>query len=876
MSAADSDRSKARPYPETLGDFLTDAARRHGGKPALVIKPGVRDRVTTYQSLERDATRVAHLLQERKIAKGDRVLIWAPNMPEWVTIYFGCHKAGVTVVPLDVRSTPDFVASVIRQTDPKLAFLARTTRRLADEIPALAGDEALPLSQPHTGGEEVACLQLEELETALPQEAGLAVTVQADDLAQIMFTSGTTGDPKGVMLTHRNILSNVWGADEVLAVDDRYRFLSLLPLSHMFEQNTGLLAPLAGGAQIVYPVSLQPSILFRTVTEHRITTLVLVPQALQLLLSGIEREAERSGKRGQLDRAFALAERLPRPLRRLLFHSVHAKLGGALSLMISGGAALDPALARKWELMGVTVLQGYGATEAAPIISGDRPGQRKLGAVGRAYPGVEIRTAPDGEVLARGENVFPGYWRNPEATAAALEDGWYHTGDLGEIDAAGYLHLKGRKKDMIVLANGQNVYAEDVERALNQQPAVQEAVVVGHERTAGTVEVHAVLIMRELPRVGESTSNGLARVAGDTVAAANQALAEHQRIQGWTIWPHDDFPRTHTLKVKKHDVLQALVAIQAGQAVAPAPEAPRAETADPLTRIIAEASGVPTSEIRPHCALGEDLNLDSLGRVEVLSAIEEELGAYVDEAAISATTTVADLARMIAAAPRTRAGGGYPSWPRRPLVGLLRELVLQLLLFPGYQLLYDIRIVGRSKVARLQEPALIASNHNFGVGTVGLEPPACWLALPWRRRLRTTTAGEERAVFGPVIKGKLAYFFNSFPLSKEGNVRGTMEQIGRLLDDGWSVLIFPEGKLTVGGPIQPFMGGTGLIAVEARTPVIPMRIVVERPSILEGLRWPPRGKLRIVFGDPLTFAPETSYAAATERIEAAVRGLASE
>ncbi len=842
MSAAQQDRDQPG---ETLAALLTTAARRHGPKPALIIKPGVRDRVMTYAALDSAASAFAGFLRVRGIDKGDRVLIWAPNMPEWVICFFGSMRAGATLVPLDVRSAPDFVASVVHQTEPKLALLARSTERLAE-------------------GLNVPTLLLEEMESTLPgtRTPPETVSVAPGDLAEIIFTSGTTGDPKGVMLSHHNIVSNVRGAEEVLTVTDRFRFLSLLPLSHMFEQNVGLLAPLAGGAQIIYPVSRQPSIIFRTLAEHRVTTLVVVPQILQLLLSGIEREAERKGRAQQLARAFKLAERLPFWARRHVLRSVHARLGGALDLVISGGAALDPELAARWELLGVRVLQGYGATEAAPIITGDRPGQRCPHAVGRAYPGVEVRIADDGEVLARGANIFQGYWRNAQATARALEGGWYHTGDLGELDAEGHLSLKGRKKDMIVLANGQNVYPEDVEAALNRQPGVAEAVVVGAPRSEAQVEVHAVLLLREPTET----------VAAEAVAAANRVLAEHQRIQGWTIWPGEDFPRTHTLKIKKHEVLQTLAEIAAGKpAVAPKP--PIVDAGSPLLRIVSESCGLSANAIQPESTLGDDLHLDSLGRVELLSAIEEEFGAYLDEAAISPTTTVADLERMIAAAPRTREGETYPSWPRHPIVGALRELALQTLVFPFYRLFYRIRVVGAGRIANFPEPALIAVNHNFGVGTLGLDPPAAWLALPLHRRLRTATAGEEHAVFDHPIKGRISTFLNCFPLSKEGNVRGTLEEIGRLLDLGWSVLIFPEGKLTVGGPIQPFMRGTGLIAVEARTPVIPMRIVVEKSGVLEGRRWPLRGALTILFGDPLILPPGTSYVEATARIEAAVRGL---
>src|SRR5579871_6443685 len=394
-----------RRAPETLGAFVAAAARRHPLAPCLVTKPGFRTRVTTYQDLEHLSLRVARELQRRGVQPGDRVLLWAPNMPEWVAAFFGCHKVGAVVVPLDVRSSPEFAASVVARTQPRLAFLSRSTAR--DRAP---------------GGPPP--LLLEELEAALPPEPALLheVDVAPDDVAEIIFTSGTTGDPKGAMLTHRNILSNVQGASQVLAIEPSLRLLSILPLSHMLEQTAGLLAPLSGGCRIVYPTSRQPGVLIRTIAENQISMLVLVPQALQLFMNAIEREVARQHREIAFHRLLVLAEPLPQPLRRLLFRSVHARFGGKLATVICGGATLDPSLARRWALLGVTVLQGYGATEASPIIASDRVGRQKLGAVGRAFPGVEIEIAPDDEVLARGPNIFLGYWERPDDTAVALRE----------------------------------------------------------------------------------------------------------------------------------------------------------------------------------------------------------------------------------------------------------------------------------------------------------------------------------------------------------------------------------------------------------------------------------------------------------------------
>lgn len=831
---------------ETLGEFVAEAARRFGDTPALVTKPGIRSLVTTYRDLARNALRVASYLRGAGVQKGDRVLLWAPNSPDWVTVFFGCHSIGAVLVPLDVRSTPEFVASVIARTGPRVGFISRQTARLGATA-------------------DLPTVLLEELEATLPAEPlpGPDPEVRGSDLAEIMFTSGTTGAPKGAMLTHRNILSNVRGTGQVLTIKPSFRLLSLLPLSHMLEQTVGMLAPLSGGCRVVYPVSRQPSVVFRAINEHQITMLVLVPQVLQLILNAIEREARRQGREAALERLFALAERVPMPVRRLLFHRIHAQLGGKLDTVICGGAYLDPALARRWELMGVTVLQGYGTTETSPIIACDRPGRRKPGAVGTAFPGVEIRIAPDGEILVRGEGVFQGYWQNPEATAAALRDGWYHTGDLGELDAEGYLFLKGRKKDLIVLPSGENVYPEDIEILLTRHPAVADAAVIGRERAGRGVEVHAVLLMRDPSRAEEA------------VRETNARLAEYQRIQGFTVWPDADFPRTTTMKVKKHEVIKRLEELEAGRAApAAAPAAPAPE--DRLLQIIANVSGVPAAAIRREHTLGADLNLDSLGRVELLSAIEEELGVYVDESGVGPETTVAQLAEMVAqGAPR-----GEPvkivTWPLSPVGIVLRELFLQGLIFPLYHLLWSRRVYGRERIAHLRGPVLFAANHHFPiVPGVGGEFAAIWMALPRHLRLRTATAGDPGAAFGNPFTAFISYLCNAFPIAKRGNVRASLEYLGRLLDLGWSVLIFPEGQGFVSGPLRPFMGGIGLIAVEARVPVVPVWVQVERRSIVQLQGGPGRGRgaYSVYFGDPITIPPGTSPAEATQRIFEAVNAL---
>ena len=332
--------------------------------------------------------------------------------------------------------------------------------------------------------------------------------------------------------------------------------------------------------------------------------MVLVPQVLELFWNAIEREVHKRGKEKAWQRLLGLSSHLPMALRRVLFRSVHRQLGGSLQFLMWGGAYLDPDLARQWELLGVPVLQGYGTTEAAPIVTTNSLRDRRSDSVGRVLPGQEVKIASDGEVLIRGPNVTQGYWWNPEATAAAFTQGWYRTSDLGYLDG-GHLYLHGRKKDMIVLDSGMNVHAQDVENALKTHPDVEDACVLGLPGRGRSVHVHAVLLLKD----GGDEAQSI-------VAQANSRLADHQRVQGVTVWPFPDLPRTHTLKVKKGEVLEYLL----NGTPTKGPDGAASTSQKPadtpvLHSIVAEVADVPVETLHPPVTLAEDLGLDSLRRV---------------------------------------------------------------------------------------------------------------------------------------------------------------------------------------------------------------------------------------------------------------------
>jgi len=443
----------------------------------------------------------------------------------------GALLSGVVVVPLDISTKEDFLKRIAETTEAKLLV---TTKKQ------------------YTGLKQ-GSLPLVDIDT-LPQEtldATKLPVVQGNDLAELVFTSGTTGQPKGVMLSHHNITSNAIAAVDVVNIQTSDRALSILPLSHMFEMTVEV-ALLHRGASVVYARSLVPDTLLKLLGTQQVTCMVLVPQALQLFLNGIEREVRRQKREKQFEMLERIAVHLPFSWRRIVFSTIHKRFGGHFRFFISGGAYLPTQLAGRWENMGFRVMQGYGATECAPIVSATPYKEHVLDSVGKPLPGVEVRIAEDKEILVHGPNVALGYWKNPEATAAAFEDGWYHTGDLGYLDARNYLYLKGRKKNLIVLANGMNVYPEDIENVLSANPLVKDAVVFGLMEKDQGPEVHAVLLMDDPSQ------------AREVIQQANKQLASHQQVRGFTIWHEADFPRTHTLKVKRPELLNALQAMRQG------------------------------------------------------------------------------------------------------------------------------------------------------------------------------------------------------------------------------------------------------------------------------------------------------------------------
>jgi len=515
---------------KTINALFASAVERFPGRTALLEPTDDSSIVSyTYAELQQKVYAFTGYLQEQQFDKGQRIMLWAPSRADWMIAFLGTLLAGGVVVPLDNGSKEDFIERIAQTTEA--THLITTSKQYAT-----------------LKNSSLAFIDLDNL----PQgafNAGALPEVTGDDLAELVFTSGTTGQPKGVMLSHWNITSDALAALEVVKITQEDRTLSILPLSHMFEMTIEI-AEFHGGASILYARSLVPDTLLKLLGTQGVTCMVLVPQALQLFMNGIERQVRIQKKEKQWELLHRVARWLPFSVRRILFRAVHKRFGGHFRFFVSGGAHLPPKLAERWENMGFRVMQGYGATECAPVVSVTRHEDHTYESIGQPLPGMEVKIAEDGELLVHGPNVAQGYWKNPEATAATFQDGWYYTGDLGSKDDKGRLYLKGRKKNLIVLSNGLNVYPEDIENILLTNPAIKDAVVIGLMEKDGGPTVYGILLMEDPAQ------------AKAAIAQTNKQLASHQQIRGYTVWPEKDFPRTHTLKVKRPEVIEKLQSIR--------------------------------------------------------------------------------------------------------------------------------------------------------------------------------------------------------------------------------------------------------------------------------------------------------------------------
>lgn len=802
---------------------LFNTFKSRGPSIAFINRTGVRRLIFSYAELSQLSLKMARLLEDKGVAPGDRVLIWGPNSPWWAVAFWGTIIRGAIAVPVDFMSERGRAETIAGVTEARVILESRFKMERLNHVSSIF---------------------LEDLEYLLQEVEPFQDIAKPgpDDIAELIFTSGTTGNPKGVILTHANLMANLVQVDEhIPVVGPEFNFLSLLPLSHMFEQMGGFLTPLYNGSTIVYLRTLKPSAIMEAFGEEDIYAVIAVPRLLQLLKTSIERELDEK----KLGNAFRFmmnkAETLSPALRKLVFYPVQRKFGSNFSLFVSGGAPLALDTFHFWQNLGFRVVEGYGLTECSPVLAANTIDRQVAGSVGMPLPGIEI-TLEDNEILARGPNIFPGYYRNETATKEAFTaDGRFRTGDMGELRPDGWLTIKGRAKELIVTGAGINVYPDEIEDLLNGTTGVRESCVIGLDRGGGE-EVHAVLLL-----------DGSGRNPEEIVRQVNQRLDSLHQITGFTVWNEPEFPKTTTLKIKKFQVKDKLKKGQksAGDSVG-----------DRLTGLVARVTGADISEIREESRLVADLGLSSIARLELINYLEQEYRLDLEDSVIGPDTTVQDLRRIIDKREKIRQKNHFRFWTNSLPIRGLRMVWDAVFTYPLFRSMVTLEVRGAEKLQEIKGPVFFVSNHLSYI-----DQSAVMFALPREIRYNTATAAWEEFFFenyrnfAQKLWKRLAYEYatllhNVFPLPQSSGFRKSFRFMGKLVDSGRNILIFPEGERSVDGRLLPFQRGLGIMVKELDIPVVPVKLVGLEKVLPRGATWPKRGKVTVIIGSPIYLSKE--------------------
>jgi long-chain acyl-CoA synthetase len=899
----------------TFYDRFVECSERWPENVALELQRHDHIESCTYAELHRMAESVGRWITDNGFSHGSRLAILADNHPRWVAAYLGIIAAGCAAVPLDTALHDDQVTKLLKDSGASAVFC--DAKHLPVARPAVAElNLGLILMDP----DRMTNLSIEDhwlgnLPTIFDAGPGKfkAAASSDGDLASLLYTSGTTADPKGVMLTHANFLGEVEAVFNWIDLGPTDALLGVLPLFHVLAQMANLLLPLVKGSRVVYLETLNTTELLRALSERNITAFAVVPQFYYLIHERIFQEIKKRGAFTQ--RVFAVLLGLNRTLRKLginagplLFKKVHHTLGPKMRYLATGGSRFDPAIARDFRDLGIDVLQAYGLTETTAAVFVNAPDDNVIGSVGKAMKGVEgkiIDAQPQeegpavGEVVLRGAVVMKGYWNRPDATAAVLRDGWFLTGDLGYFDAHDHLFLTGRKKEVIVLSNGKNVYPEEIEAHYLKSPFIKEIAVMGIEGKPGTGgdRLHAVIVPNFDTLRQRKIVNAKEAIRFD-IEGLSPTIASTKRIGSYEIW-QEDLPRTTTRKIKRFEVEKRVRANQAKK-LADDSELPEEKplTADEAAwleqpdvqrglKIVRETAPSTLVTMRPTLSLDLDLGLDSMQRVELLSRLEEELGGNLEESQLTEIYTVRDLIDGVLESAASGAGGPgsrvtFAGWKSilaeepddpdvRALVRPNRTMdtfwylvsrVIQLIALDRF----DLKVSGLEKLPKTG-PYIISSNHQSY-----LDPLILASLLP-QDIFRSTFAVGTSDIFGKGFMRKLARSIKVVVLDPDANLVPAMRAGAFGLRHGLALVLYPEGERSIDGTPRIFKKGAAILSIHLQVPIVPVAI--------EGFydAWPRnqafRGftPLKIVFGDPITPPPESEASeAAYEKLTADLKG----
>jgi long-chain acyl-CoA synthetase len=896
----------------TFYDRFVECSERWPNNVALELQRHDHLESCTYAELRRMAESVGRWITENGFPPGSRIAILADNHPRWVAAYLGIIAAGCAAVPLDTALHDDQVTKLVQDSGAAAVFCDAKHIPVARPAATELKLGMILMDPDRMTGHSTEDHWLGNLPAIFDGGPGKFKPAASSDsdLASLLYTSGTTADPKGVMLTHANFLAEVEAVFDWVDLGPSDALLGVLPLFHVLAQMANLLLPLVKGSRVVYLETLNTAELLRALSERNITAFAVVPQFFYLIQERLFQEIAKRGRVTQ--KIFAAMVVLNRTLRKLglnagrvFFRKVHDTLGPKMRYLVTGGSRFDPAIARAFHDLGIDVLQAYGLTETTAAVFANSPHDNEIGSVGKAMKGVEAKIVDPqpqeegpavGDVALRGAVVMKGYWNRPDATAAVLRDGWFLTGDLGYFDAHGHLFLTGRKKEVIVLSNGKNVYPEEIEAHYLKSPVIKEIAVMGLEGKPGEGgdRLHAVIVPNFDTLRQRKIVNAKEAIRFDIEGLA-PGLASSKRIGSYEIW-QEDLPRTTTRKIKRFEVEKRVRANQAKK-IADDPELPSEKplTADEAAwldqpevqrglKIIRETARSAPPVLRPTLSLDLDLGLDSMQRVELLSRLEEELGGNLEESQLTEIYTVRDLVDAVLQSAASGAGGPgsrvtFAGWksilaeePDDPDVLRLTDpnqfndtfwymvtRVMQLIARDRFHL----RVTGREKLPR-NGPFIISSNHQSY-----LDPLILASLLPSELFVRTFAVGTSD-IFGKGFMRRLARSIKVVVLDPDANLVPAMRAGAFGLRHGLALVLYPEGERSIDGTPRIFKKGAAILSVHLQVPIVPVAIegfydAWPRNQAFRGFK-----PLKMIFGDPILPPPES------EASEAAYEKLTSD
>jgi len=900
----------------TFYDRFCECAQRWPNNVALEIQR--RDRVESYSYAEvrEMAESIGRWLAGRGFQLGARVAIFADNHPRWVAAYLGIIASGGTPVPLDTAFHADQVAKLLKDSGSSLVFCDGRHLAIAREavsgaaigIVVLDGEaaELRSAEQPRAS----APTQVDHLDGIFAAGSGEFVPVASaeDAVSSLLYTSGTTADPKGVMLTHGNLLGEVEAVFGWADLGPSDALLGVLPLFHVLSQMANLMLPLVKGARVVYLETLNTTELLRALSERKISAFAVVPQFFYLIHERIFKEVGQRGKLAQsilrtLMTVTAFGRRFGINLGKVFFKKVHHTFGDRMRYLVTGGSRFDPAIALDFYALGIDVLQAYGLTETTGAAFANSPHNNVIGSVGPPLTGVEVKildpqpqedvALPVGEILIRGAVVMKGYWNRSDATAAVLRDSWLHTGDLGYLDSGGNLFITGRKKEVIILSNGKNIYPEEVETHYLKSPYIREICVTGLEGRPGDPardRLHAVVVPNFDVLKQRKIANAKEVIRFDIEGLSAQ-LPSTKRIGSYEIW-QEDLPRTTTRKLKRFEIAKKVAANQGRAESEIGSDKPLSHQdlewldqpeVQPALRIIREAARTPPQTLRPDNNLELDLGLDSMQRVELLVALEQELGGNVEESRLVEIYTVRDLVDLVrqsavSGVTSTRPRAGWNTLLREEttdpevlLLGSSRRMsaafwyLVSRLIHLAADDRFHLRAAGLEKIPP-RGPFILCSNHQSFI-----DPIILGGLLPWPV-FRDAFAVGTSEIFGSGPMRTLARWLRVVVVDPDANLIPAMRAGAFGLSMGRVLVLYPEGERSIDGAPKRFKKGAAILSIHMQVPIVPVAI--------EGFydAWP-RGKpfqkfapLQITIGDPISPPPEAEASEASyERLISEVK-----